>query len=98
MSLGTEEAWTIANRTGGVHVFHIHVNPFFITHVNGEELAEGDPRRRWQDTIGMPLGSNTNPGTVSYKTRFESFKGKFVIHCHILRHEDQGMMQTVELV
>jgi FtsP/CotA-like multicopper oxidase with cupredoxin domain len=32
------------------------------------------------------------------RTRYEDFKGKFVLHCHILDHEDQGMMQAVEIV
>lgn len=98
MVLGTSEEWTIENATGGIHAFHIHVNPFFVTHINGVELGPDDPLRRWQDTIGLPLGSGANPGTVTYKTRFESFTGAFVIHCHILRHEDLGMMQTVEVV
>jgi FtsP/CotA-like multicopper oxidase with cupredoxin domain len=98
MDLGTAEEWTIQNATGGIHVFHIHVNPFFITHINGQELPANSPLRRWQDTIGLPTGTRAIPGTVRYKTRFETFKGKFVIHCHILRHEDMGMMQTVEVV
>ena len=95
--LGAEEEWTIHNDTGGVHAFHIHVNPFFVTHINGEELAEDDPRRRWQDTIGIP-SNDDGPGSITCRSRFETFAGKFVIHCHILRHEDLGMMQTVEVV
>lgn len=47
MSLGTAEEWTIENATGGVHVFHIHVNPFFVTHIDGVELEPGNPLRRW---------------------------------------------------
>ena len=95
--LGADEEWTIYNDTGGVHAFHIHVNPFFVTQINGVELAEDDPRRRWQDTIGVPYEGD-EPGSITYRTRFETFAGKFVIHCHILRHEDLGMMQTVEVV
>ena len=98
MRLGTAEEWTVSNETGALHVFHIHVNPFFITHINGQELPMGSPLRRWQDTIGVPVGDNAAPGTITYKTRFEKFTGKFVIHCHVLRHEDQGMMQTVEVI
>ena len=94
--LGAKEEWTIYNDTGGVHAFHIHVNPFFITHINGIELAEDDPLRRWQDTVGLPYDDD-GPGSITFRTRFETFIGKFVIHCHILRHEDLGMMQTVEV-
>jgi len=98
VTLGTAEEWTIENRTSAVHAHHIHVNPFLITHINGTELAANDPLRRWQDTVALPFSSNDGPGTITYKTRFETFTGKFVIHCHVLRHEDRGMMQTVEVV
>lgn len=97
MKKGTAEEWTVGNGTGALHVFHIHVNPFFVTHLNGNELPNDSPLRRWQDTLGVPTGSNNSPGSVTYKTRFEKYTGKFVIHCHVLRHEDQGMMQIVEV-
>lgn len=93
MTLGTTEDWTVGNNTQVLHVYHIHVNPFFITHINGEALPEGSPLARWQDTIGVPLGDD-----AGFKTRFESFTGTFVIHCHVLPHEDQVMMQIVEVV
>ena len=100
MKLGTVGDWTVANSTGFTHPFHIHVNPFFITHIRGEKLKEGDPRRRWQDTIALPNEeiNGDKPGTIRFLTKFENFTGKFVIHCHILRHEDTGMMQAVEVV
>lgn len=98
MKLNTAEEWTVRNNTNGVHAFHIHVNAFFITHINGQELAEDSPLRRWQDTIGLPYRNNGQSGSITYKTRFEHFTGKFVIHCHNLQHEDQGMMQVVEIV
>ena len=94
--LGATEEWTIHNSTGGVHAFHIHVNPFFVTHINGIEPTEYDPLRRWQDTAAVP-SNDDGPGSITLRTRFETFTGKFVIHCHILRHEDLGMMQMVEV-
>ncbi len=96
--LGAEEEWEIQNSTSAVHAHHIHVNPFLVTHINGKELALDDPLRRWQDTIALPFNTGDGPGTITYKTRFESFTGAFVLHCHILRHEDRGMMQAVEVV
>lgn len=98
MKLDSEEEWHITNAAAQLHVFHIHVNPFYITHINGEELDEINPLRRWQDTIGVPVRSGNGAGSITYKTRFETFKGRFVIHCHVLRHEDMGMMQIVEVV
>lgn len=98
INLGAEEEWVVENATSAVHAHHIHVNPFLVTHINGETLGMDDPRRRWQDTVALPFSTGNSPGTITYKTRFERFKGKFVLHCHILRHEDRGMMQTVEVI
>lgn len=106
MKLDTTEEWVLVNKTvDGVHPFHIHVNPFFVTHINGVELSslpENDPRRRlrrWQDTIAIPPAKEDGTaGTITMRTHFADFAGKFVIHCHILGHEDRGMMQIVEVV
>lgn len=98
MQRGTPEEWTISNSTGGAHAFHIHVKPFFITHINGEELPEDSPLRRWQGAVGLPYLANGTDGSVTVKARFETFTGKSVIHCHIQRHEDLGIMQTVKVV
>lgn len=97
MLLGDEESWTIFNDHSSTHPFHIHVNPFFVTQINGVPLDETDPLRRWQDTIAVPpsLGEQ---GSVQFYTRFETFTGEFVLHCHILGHEDAGMMQKVRVV
>lgn len=97
MALGSTEEWTVLNETPATHPFHIHVNPFLVTHIDGRELAENDPLRRWQDTIALPGSSISGPGSVKFKTRFSDFAGAFVIHCHILQHEDLGMMQKVEV-
>ncbi|MCH7518970.1 MAG: multicopper oxidase domain-containing protein, partial [Candidatus Dadabacteria bacterium] len=50
MFAGNFEQWTIINRTFSDHPFHIHVNPFLITHINGEVL----PVPEWRDTILIP--------------------------------------------
>jgi FtsP/CotA-like multicopper oxidase with cupredoxin domain len=98
MKLGTTEQWTVINETKRTHPFHIHVNPFFVTHINGTELQADSPLRRWQDTIALPPQRDGTPGSVIFRTRFADFAGAFVIHCHILAHEDGGMMQKVEVV
>ena len=38
------------------------------------------------------------PGYVKIRSRFDDFTGLFVFHCHILAHEDRGMMQLVQVV
>jgi FtsP/CotA-like multicopper oxidase with cupredoxin domain len=101
---GAVEAWTIknvnSNRTGGTapgpHPFHIHVNSFMVTHINGEAV----PEPVWQDTILLPKeGDAEDPasGSITFRTRFLHFAGKYVLHCHILYHEDLGMMQLVQV-
>jgi len=71
------------------HVFHIHVNPFQVYRTgpnNQQQLV-------WKDTQIIPPGT-----TVNVYTQYLDFTGKFVIHCHILDHEDLGMMEVVEVV
>jgi FtsP/CotA-like multicopper oxidase with cupredoxin domain len=105
MKLNTKGEWYVKNSTTFTHPFHIHVNPFFVTHINGVNLADlphTDPRRhlmRWQDTIALPprVEEDDTDGEIRFLTRYETFTGKFVIHCHILGHEDTGMMQAVEV-
>jgi FtsP/CotA-like multicopper oxidase with cupredoxin domain len=102
MFAGNFEEWTIINRTFSDHPFHIHVNPFLITHINGEAL----PVPEWRDTILIPAATrvptdnnNINEadfGTVTFRTFYDPVvPGSFVFHCHILTHEDVGMMQKL---
>ncbi len=53
----------------------------------------------WWDTFPLPLAKDANtPGYIKFRTWFTDFAGKFVDHCHILAHEDRGMMQLIEVV
>lgn len=89
--LNTVEDWEIAN-TGRMmafdHPFHLHVNPFQVISRNGRP----EPYRAWKDTILIPKGE-----TVRIRIPFKDFSGKTVYHCHILDHEDLGMMGVVEM-
>ena len=94
MSLNTSEEWKISNTATTFHPFHIHVNPFQIIAINdGKTTKTFSPPYVWQDTIALP----PNGGYVITRSRFVDFTGKFVLHCHILAHEDLGMMQLVEV-
>ena len=87
--LGTIEEWTLTNATAEQHPFHIHINDFKVLSINGVPYqANGE-----QDTVVLPPG-----GQVVMRTAFLDFTGKFVFHCHILAHEDGGMMAVVEVV
>ena len=87
-SLGTVEEWTLRNTTSEQHPFHIHVNDFQVMSVNGEPY---DAVGR-QDTVIIPIG-----GEVVIRIPFQDFAGAFVFHCHILFHEDHGMMAIVDV-
>ena len=86
--LGTVEQWTIQNVAQEEHVFHIHQLDFQVTEINGQAV----PFVGHQDIVNLPVGS-----TVKVLIPFTDpvIVGKFVFHCHILAHEDLGMMQTV---
>ena len=88
--LGSVEQWTLVNHSDEDHPFHIHVNDFQVMSVNGEPYdAHG-----LQDVVIIPK----NGGKVVIRNPFLDFTGKYVFHCHILGHEDAGMMQTVKVV
>jgi FtsP/CotA-like multicopper oxidase with cupredoxin domain len=78
------------------HPFHIHINPAWVLRIdvpdeNGE-LHNVLPEPQWMDAVAIPR----NGGRVVFRTRFDDFVGKWVHHCHILLHEDNGMMQVVD--
>ncbi len=87
--LGALEEWTIYNDSPEWHPFHIHVNDFQVIKVNGEPVD----MVTWEDTRGLPPH-----GSITIRHRFLDFTGKYVFHCHLLFHEDHGMMGVVEVV
>ena len=89
VQLGATEEWRILNTSPDWHPFHIHVNDYQVISINGEPYEA----RSWEDTTAVPAY-----GEIVMRTRFLDFPGKFVYHCHILNHEDQGMMGVVEVV
>lgn len=90
--LGAVEEWTLqvfGQHHGGTegHPFHIHVNHFEVVAIGDTRLAPGQVTL--QDTVWVPMKSQ-----VVVRMRFKQFAGKAVFHCHILPHEDTGMMQN----
>ena len=68
------------------HPFHLHVNPMQVISRNGRP----EPYRAWRDVVLVRPGE-----TVRVRTRFSDFAGKSVYHCHILDHEELGMMGNI---
>jgi FtsP/CotA-like multicopper oxidase with cupredoxin domain len=85
--LGGVEEWTVVNDDTSDHVFHIHTNPFQVVAVNDEPVSD----TLWRDTVIVP-----HEGSLTFRSRFLDFTGKTVLHCHMMNHEELGMMQLIE--
>jgi FtsP/CotA-like multicopper oxidase with cupredoxin domain len=92
--VGAVEDWTIENRALETHAFHIHQIHFLMLEVDGHPV----PNEDYRDTIEIPYWSGTGP-YHSVKVRMDfrdpTIAGTFVFHCHILLHEDLGMMHKI---
>jgi FtsP/CotA-like multicopper oxidase with cupredoxin domain len=92
--VGAVEDWTIENRALEMHAFHIHQLHFLLMDVNGKPVA--NPALR--DTIQIPAWTEKGPYpsvTLRMDFRDPETAGMFVYHCHILDHEDGGMMAKI---
>jgi bilirubin oxidase len=86
--LGTTEIWKVENLVGMDHPFHMHGFQFQVFERNGKP----EPFTSWKDVINV-----RRQETVRLVVRFDDFPGKWMFHCHILNHEDQGMMGILEV-
>ncbi len=89
--LNTAATWTVSTNSG-FHPFHIHVNPFEVDREEPDATGAMVKRSVWKDTLAAV------PTKQTLRTRYTDFIGTFVMHCHILTHEDQGMMELVQIV
>ncbi len=90
---GDIERWTITV-DNGQHTFHVHQTQFQILSINGEPPPPEE--RGWEDTVWVNGGR-----TVVIAARFDSYTNPdvpYMYHCHILDHEDLGMMGQFEVV
>lgn len=93
--VGAVEEWTIENRALETHAFHIHQIHFKVLEIDGKPAANQDLR----DTIEIPFWEG--PGTPYHSVKLlmdfrdPTIAGTFVFHCHILLHEDLGMMHKI---
>jgi suppressor of ftsI len=98
--VGTVEEWHIVNVTYEIHDFHMHQLHFLIQSINGVKQAHP----HWADTVIVPhrrgIGKGSVAGTVDLLMDFRNpvIRGLFVFHCHILDHEDAGMMAKIEAI
>jgi FtsP/CotA-like multicopper oxidase with cupredoxin domain len=86
--LGATEIWTVENLVGMDHPFHMHGFQFQVIERDGVP----ETYRSWKDAVNV-----RKQRTVRFIVRFDDFPGKWMFHCHILNHEDQGMMGILEV-
>jgi FtsP/CotA-like multicopper oxidase with cupredoxin domain len=95
---GDVEDWIIENRTRELHAFHIHQIHFMLEEWNGIPIDEPFLR----DTINVSYWDGTSPQFPSIKLRMDfrdpNIVGTFLYHCHLLEHEDGGMMGVIQVV
>jgi FtsP/CotA-like multicopper oxidase with cupredoxin domain len=94
---GTVEDWVVENTAGEDHIFHIHQIHFQVLEVNGVAVNDAAVR----DTVDLPYwnGSGAYPSVkVRMDFRDTNIVGTFVYHCHILQHEDAGMMGEIQVL
>ena len=95
------EEWRLVSKLVN-HPFHIHVNPFEVLPDENNQLEHPV----WKDTwlVHGPVSGYAESEQELYdlvtrvRTRYRRYIGAYVLHCHILDHEDQGMMQEVEVL
>jgi FtsP/CotA-like multicopper oxidase with cupredoxin domain len=94
---GTVEDWVVQNTALEDHIFHIHQIHFQVLEVDGQPVS--DPAIR--DTVDLPFWGGSGP-YPSVKLRMDfrdpNIVGTFVYHCHILQHEDAGMMGAIQVL
>jgi FtsP/CotA-like multicopper oxidase with cupredoxin domain len=88
VAVGTYRHWRVVNDTQEVHPFHIHQVHFLVYSRNGHALAHPE----WLDTVNVPV-----KGRVDLLMDFTDpiIRGVSLFHCHLLSHEDKGMMAKI---
>jgi len=94
--VGTHEVWEIMNISPMDHPFHQHTNAAQILSVKGGDKGDYEIYAKtpaWKDTINVPF-----MGKLRMLVPVKDFTGKALFHCHILEHEDIGMMGVWQMV
>jgi len=95
---GAVEEWKIQNRSPEVHEFHMHQIHFLVQEVSGVKIPLD--QQQFYDTFQVPYwdGKHAYP-YIKVKMDFRgAVVGDFVYHCHILDHEDGGMMAIIRVL
>lgn len=89
--LGTTETWEIVNRTSVAHVMHLHHTDWYLL------ARDGEPPPPWEDCLKETFFLFPDE-KILLAGHFSDYAGKYVIHCHMLDHEDHGFMSQFQVV
>ncbi len=87
--LGTVETWRLVNRTKVAHLLHLHHTDWYMLARNGRRPPPWE--RALKETFFLDPGDE-----VLVAGRFSDYAGRYVVHCHMLEHEDHGLMAQFE--
>jgi len=103
--LDSVEEWNIVNLNNDEHPMHIHVNDFQVQQVVDPTAGTTTGVQMWgQDNANVPYptmdaaGNVITPGSLTLRTKFVQYTGTYVIHCHRLNHEDNGLMAIINVI
>lgn len=102
--LNSVEEWRFINYNNDQHPIHIHVNDYEVVRlIDPVQGTASGPLAYAVDNYNVPAsildgGKVFEPGQMWIRSTFTDFIGTFVIHCHRLDHEDNGLMMTVNVI
>lgn len=102
--LGSVEEWNFVNDNNDSHPIHVHVNDFQVTKYDDPTTGTIlGPQMHGQDNANVPEPTGgevavIDPGKLTMRTKFNDYLGAYVLHCHRLNHEDNGLMMMVNVI
>jgi FtsP/CotA-like multicopper oxidase with cupredoxin domain len=103
--LNSVEEWQFINHNNDEHPIHVHVNDFQVVDMFDPTVGLRTGVQHWgEDNVNVPaptMGAGegvVQAGTLSMRTRFDDYTGLYVMHCHRLNHEDNGLMALINVI
>jgi FtsP/CotA-like multicopper oxidase with cupredoxin domain len=103
--LNSVEEWRFINHNNDEHPIHVHVNDFQVIEYSDPTTGlRTGPDKFAIDNANAPAPtmysdeSVIEPGILAIRTRFDEYTGLYVMHCHRLNHEDNGLMALINVI
>ena len=102
--LNSVEEWQITNFNNDAHPIHIHVNDFQVMAIDDPNHGKTGVEPWGVDNVNVPapifndMHVVSTPATLTIRQEFLEYDGTYVIHCHRLNHEDNGLMALINVI